>query len=61
MAADATWFTFTDGELGYDCAACGQACCRGHGFAAGADAQAHTPTSASAARPRAEREVVMTL
>jgi len=28
-----TWFTFADGSLAYDCAACGQACCRGRGMA----------------------------
>jgi len=26
------FFTFPDGSLDYDCAACGGACCRGHGF-----------------------------
>jgi hypothetical protein len=31
------YFTFPDGALSYDCAACGQRCCRGAGFAFGAD------------------------
>src|SRR5512137_640415 len=26
------FFTFPDGSLDFDCAACGGACCRGHGF-----------------------------
>lgn len=29
----ATYFTFLDGALRYDCASCGQACCRGKGAA----------------------------
>ncbi len=32
-----TYFTFSDGSLGYDCAACGQRCCRGKTFAIDAD------------------------
>ena len=28
-----TYFTFLDGALAYDCARCGQACCRGKGAA----------------------------
>jgi hypothetical protein len=32
-----TYFTFADGALRYDCMKCGQACCRGRGFAVAAD------------------------
>ncbi|HZS38423.1 MAG TPA: hypothetical protein VFF06_16425 [Polyangia bacterium] len=32
-----TYFTFPDGGLRYDCPSCGQRCCRGKGFALGAD------------------------
>ena len=32
-----TFFTFPDGALRYDCATCRQRCCRGKGFALGAD------------------------
>lgn len=32
-----TYFTFSDGSLGYDCAACGQRCCRGKTFALDSD------------------------
>lgn len=32
-----TYFTFADGSLGYDCAACGQRCCRGKTFAIDSD------------------------
>jgi Fe-S-cluster containining protein len=32
-----SYFTFPDGVLGYDCARCGQRCCRGRGIALTAD------------------------
>src|SRR5438876_9146098 len=32
---DGPYFTFPDATLTYDCAACGQRCCRGAGFAVG--------------------------
>lgn len=32
-----SYFTFPDGVLGYDCARCGQRCCRGKGIALTAD------------------------
>ena len=32
-----TYFTFSDASLGYDCAACGQRCCRGKAFAIDSD------------------------
>lgn len=32
FSEDSTYFTFLDGRLRYDCAKCGAACCRGHGY-----------------------------